>query len=400
MANCYLAEEGGAHGSIVAEEIIREVLALDLVDQYRSHEGHIQVLLAEALVQQHRFDEATAILDEWQESVRSNASKYIRCWFLRAMICKLSGDIEEAREYIQNALDLAVEHALPHLMLQYHQMMRDISRDLQDLEAYVRHNDAVIEVQKAMQLQEASRNVALQEQERLVTAERQERERERAVLYSTLPAHIANRVIRGEDVSGDDIDEAAVMFMDIVGFTTLSSSMTPKQVTVLLDEVFTICNKAVAEHGVTRIKTIGDSYMAVAFPETGDQKSETAPAQRAVQAALEIRQRLAQAKPDIAVRIGLHIGPVVAGVIGREHLQYDVWGDTVNMASRMESTGEPGRIQCSEVLVGSLTSFRHDADTRHPEERSDEGPLFTFRERGAIEVKGKGLVTTYWVEPS
>ena len=328
------------------------------------------------MARQNRFDEARAILDEHQERAKQDLEHYARACFIRGTVAKIEGDLQSAHELISKALDLVLTQDLPKLHMSYHRSLRDIARELNDFEGYLNHNEAAQKIEQSLKINEAAKKVALQEQERQIAAERADRERERAVLYSTLPAHIADRVIRGEDVSGDEIHEAAVLFLDIVGFTTLSDTMSPKDVTVLLDRIFTICDESVAIHAVTRIKTIGDSYMAVAFP----QPQAPSPSVRATQAALEIIDRMKRQEPNLTVRIGVHCGPVVAGVIGQKHLQYDVWGDTVNMASRMESSGEPGRVQVSSAVASQIT----DA-------------FGSLTARGPIEIKGKGLVETYWV---
>ena len=386
LANCDLSANDGPVDAVSAERRLRMLLDSDLDDETRAEEPDIKVLLAECVGRQGRHDEALALVAEAQGDPGLSLQRYCHCYFIRGTIASLEGRLDEALRAFEHALERARAHNLRGLEHKYLVELRELARKRGAFEEYVTYNTLASEIERARRLSDASRKVALQEKEREIAAERQERERERAVLYSTLPAHVADRVIRGEDVSGDDIDEAAVLFMDIVGFTTLSSSMSPKDVTILLDEVFSICDTEVARHGVTRIKTIGDSYMAVAFPDI----ESPSPARRAVQAAVAIRQRLAEAKPDIAVRIGLHVGPVVAGVIGKDHLQYDVWGDTVNMASRMESTAEPGRIQVSAEF--------HEQLSKQAGFPVSDLPFPKFTERGRIDVKGKGLVETYWVE--
>ena len=205
----------------------------------------------------------------------------------------------------------------------------------------------------------------------------QERARERAVLYSTLPKHIADRVIRGEVVN-DHIDNAAVMFLDIVGFTTLSSSLTSQQVIALLDTVFRICDEACKQNNVTRIKTIGDSYLAVAMPNAERQMPDQMPnAERQIpnqcvaiaNAALQIIERIQttdfssllvatsrSSSLQVAVRVGLHCGPITAGVLGTERLQYDVWG---NLWKRTDFSGK-------------TTTFSYDTLNRLKSKTADE----------------------------
>jgi class 3 adenylate cyclase len=151
---------------------------------------------------------------------------------------------------------------------------------------------------------------------------------------------------------------------------------------------------------VVKIKTIGDSYMAVAFSNTQNQTPKTEHVVSAGECAVEMLSALNALEitmplelgdtswtkdvGDIQVRIGMHCGPVTAGVIGTERMQYDVWGDTVNVASRMESSGDPGRIHVSEQFAHSMTQCLPDS--------------MTLLKRGTIEVKGKGPMTTYWLE--
>ena len=154
--------------------------------------------------------------------------------------------------------------------------------------------------------------------------------------------------------------------------------------------MFTKCDAICAKHNVTKIKTIGDSYLAVAFPSDGDA------AQRAAHSAIEmmnitLNESLNKAlnKALVEFRIGIHCGPITAGVIGTARMQYDVWGDTVNVASRMESTSEPGRIHISEAFARLLPATSSGD--------SFERPLQVL-ERGEIDVKGKGMMKTFWLE--
>jgi class 3 adenylate cyclase len=207
-----------------------------------------------------------------------------------------------------------------------------------------------------------------------------ERAREEDILRRVLPAPIVRRLKRSEGVIADHLDRVTVVFADICGFTPLAARMSPTEIVELLDTIFTAFDGLAAEHGVEKIKTIGDAYMAVAgAPErTGDH------ALRAARLALAMRayvKRLAAERGiALSMRIGLHTGEVVAGVIGIQRFAYDLWGDTVNTASRMESHGEPDEIQ--------LTAATREAI----------GDAFAIRERGPIEVKGRGTIVTYWLD--
>jgi adenylate cyclase len=199
-----------------------------------------------------------------------------------------------------------------------------------------------------------------------------ERERSERLLLNVLPKAIAERLKAGESPIADRAADVGVLFADIVGFTPLSETMRPEELVEVLDEVFTLFDGLVAEQGLEKIKTIGDSYM-VASGLLGEGCGH---AEGLAKVALEMQAAIGR-RPPLEVRIGLDIGPVVAGVIGHQKFIYDLWGDTVNSAGRMESHGVPGAIQVTERAYLRLA------------------PAFAFEERGIIEVKGKGPMRTY-----
>ena len=203
-------------------------------------------------------------------------------------------------------------------------------------------------------------------------------ERSEALLLNVLPAPIAERLkaTRGA-VIADYFQEVTVLFADIVDFTPLSAHLAPQRVVEILDGVFTVFDNIAERHGLEKIKTIGDCYMMVGgLPESRPDNADVV-----AQASLDIQKAIASMKQDqsfpISVRIGIHTGSVVAGVIGRHKFIYDLWGDTVNTASRMESHGVADKIQCSQQVVDIL-------DNR-----------YIFESRGEIDVKGKGLLPAY-----
>ncbi|HEX2255206.1 MAG TPA: adenylate/guanylate cyclase domain-containing protein [Afifellaceae bacterium] len=207
-----------------------------------------------------------------------------------------------------------------------------------------------------------------------------EYERSEGLLLSILPASIAARLKSGRERHiADRIDKVTVLFADLVGFTPAAHRLPPEEVVVFIDGLFSRFDAACQTHGIDKIKTIGDAYMAVG----GLRGEGGARAEAAGLLALEMQRIVAEQPPlageRLALRIGIHCGPAVAGVIGRTRLSYDVWGDAVNVAARMESHGEPGRIQVSEAFV---------METRD---------AFRFRPRGSTEVKGLGPVTTFFL---
>lgn len=208
-----------------------------------------------------------------------------------------------------------------------------------------------------------------------VEQRRSEYERERAdrVLYSALPESIANELKNSPTVRAQQYPRMAVLFVDIVGFTALSAHKTPEQVVDILNAVFSEFDALVARHGAEKIKTIGDAYMVVG-------KGALAPiaelALDMVQAVATYSQRSGLV---LQTRSGIDVGPAVAGVIGRSCLHYDVWGDAVNTASRMESTGASTKVQVSEAVFQELRDG------------------FIFEARGECLVKGKGPLRTYFL---
>jgi class 3 adenylate cyclase len=211
-----------------------------------------------------------------------------------------------------------------------------------------------------------------------VTMDRLHRENER-LLLSILPASIAARLKAGEGGVADHFPDASVLFADIVDFTTLSGGLSPGPLVSLLDDLFTRFDELAREYRVEKIKTIGDCYMAVCGVPDPRPDHPVALANMA----LGMIDRLAdfnQARgTHLRVRIGLNTGPVVAGVIGRSKFIYDLWGDTVNTASRMESTGAPGRVQVTDQMQRALAD------------------QFEFEDRGEIEIKGKGRLHTWLI---
>ncbi len=199
------------------------------------------------------------------------------------------------------------------------------------------------------------------------------------LLLNILPEGIAARLKAGEEPIADEIPHASVLFADIVGFTEMTHRLGAKETVALLNSLFAEFDILTEEFGVEKVKTIGDNYMAVA----GVSIPEENHAIRLAEFALAMQQKIKsynQANDiDLQLRIGMTSGELIAGVIGHKKFIYDIWGDVVNIASRMESTGEPGKIQVAEKMANIL------------EEK------FILEPREAIEVKGKGLMQTFFL---
>jgi guanylate cyclase len=197
------------------------------------------------------------------------------------------------------------------------------------------------------------------------------------LLTNAIPRSIATRLRHGEERIAETYPDTTILFADLVGFTPWTQQRTAAQVVAFLDDLFSRFDALAATHGVEKIKTIGDSYMAAAGAPVGREDH----AQAAIRLAIDMLDALADAQPaadaPLQLRIGLASGPVVGGVIGRQRILFDLWGDTVNTASRMESSGLPGRIQ---VAASTRALLRED---------------YRFESREAVEVKGIGRLTTF-----
>lgn len=206
-----------------------------------------------------------------------------------------------------------------------------------------------------------------------------EQRRSNDLLLNILPESIAGRLKRGETLIADRFERTTVMFADLVHFTRMSAESPPEEVVMILDEVFSNFDAATRRLGLEKVKTIGDAYMTIG----GAPETLSGHAANTVELALEMMALLEQTSSrlgrSLELRIGIHTGPVVGGVIGKNKFAYDFWGDTVNTASRMESHGMPGRIHISEETMREVDD------------------LFETEERGEIQVKGKGALTTYFV---
>jgi len=212
-----------------------------------------------------------------------------------------------------------------------------------------------------------------------LAALRVEQEKSELLLMNILPGSIAERLKAASQTIADHFDSASILFADVVDFTPLAQRLPPAEVVGILDQLFSRFDTLLERHGLEKIKTIGDCYMAAAgVPDPSPDH-----ARRAALLALDMRQAVATSLVGdgfgLELRIGINSGPVIAGVIGSKRFLYDLWGDAVNTASRMESHSMPGEIQITRATYELL---------------KDE---FVCRPRGAIEVKGKGRMETWYL---
>ena len=213
---------------------------------------------------------------------------------------------------------------------------------------------------------------------------KKEKKRSDELLLNILPAEVADELKMKGSSEAQSIDQVTVLFTDFKGFTQLSEKLTPKELVAEINECFSAFDHIMQKHGVEKIKTIGDAYMAAGGLPTPNKTHAT----DVVDAALEIQQFMtaykkrkeAEGNAGLEIRIGVHTGPVVAGIVGVKKFAYDIWGDTVNTASRMESSGETGRVNISSSTY-SLVKDR-----------------YRCVHRGKVSAKGKGDIDMYFAE--
>lgn len=241
------------------------------------------------------------------------------------------------------------------------------------------------------QLTIARQRQLLQDQKKRLETEIQERKkieielarqqmRSETLILNIFPMAIAERLKNGEQTIAGYFDQVTVLFADLVGFTTLAAQISPTALVQLLNQIFSHFDWLVEQFNLEKIKTIGDAYMVVGGVPSPRQDHAAAIARLALDMQSSIGQFKTPTGGSLQLRIGIHSGPVVAGVIGTKKFSYDLWGDTVNVASRLESQGEAGKIQVSVASHDLLQA------------------QFQFQERGLVLLKGRGEITTYWLQ--
>lgn len=219
------------------------------------------------------------------------------------------------------------------------------------------------------------------EKKQLMDEMEQQNQRFKSLLYRILPAPVVKRLDDGEDMIADRFNSTSIIFSDLVGFTQFSSNMTPSQLISLLNEIFSVFDEVADRFGVEKIKTIGDAYMAAAgLPIARDDHADAA-LQMGIEMIKELEKIRLLHQIPLQMRVGIHSGPVAAGIIGQNRFLYDVWGDTVNIASRLEANGTASAVHISQATFDLL---------KNP---------YTLQSTGGVTLKGKGLVQSYLYYP-
>lgn len=209
----------------------------------------------------------------------------------------------------------------------------------------------------------------------------EEQAKSERLLLNILPPAIAQQLKQEERTIADSFPDVTVMFADIVGFTELAAKTPPIELVEILNVIFSEFDQLTEKHGLEKIKTIGDAYMVVGGLPAAKPNHAAAMAAMALDMQDSMSEFCSDTGKALSIRIGIHTGPVIAGIIGTKKFIYDLWGDTVNIASRMESHGVPGSIQVTEETYQRLKN------------------QYIFEDRGLIQVKGKGKMNCYLLEP-
>lgn len=305
----------------------------------------------------------------------------------------------KAEELLIEAIALGNEIGTKPLLASSHKDLADLYENQKRWEEFAFHFKKYIEIKDEVNLEEVKKQDAIrQQQKEIEIAKASANARLGAtttLLHKVLPQKIASRMIEGEEIIADYFPTASILFADIEGFTPISADMPATIIVRFLNAVFGEFDRIMQKHGCEKIKTIGDGYMAAAgVPvECSDH------AERITAAAFEMINTLAipadimDYLPEdvkLGIRIGLHTGPVVAGVIGQDRFVYDIYSDAVNTAARMESHGVTNRVHVSSDFALHLQNrFMMTKNTTHG---------ISFEKRGEMEVKGKGMMKTYFLE--
>ena len=344
----------------------------------------------EILTRMKRYDEAEEYLNRGIEYARSVGAKQ---WLSNAHaglydIANALGDAPEALE--QFKLHIAYQDSITNeantrkavqVQMQYDFDKKEAATRAEQEKKDIRQRNIRNSLLLGLALVIAFAGVFFFQRNRIA----REKERSEELLLNILPAEVAEELKAKGSAEAVHIDQVTVLFTDFKGFTAMSETLGPKELVRDLNECFSAFDHITAKYGIEKIKTIGDAYMAAGGLPTPN----TTHATDVIKAAFEMRDFIAVGKarkiaaglPYFEIRIGIHTGPVVAGIVGVKKFAYDIWGDTVNTASRMESSGEAGQVNISEATYALM--------------KNETG--LTFTPRGKVQAKGKGEMEMYFV---
>ena len=397
-----------------AESLYKQ--ALELFRSFDSVGGVImsELELCSVYIERGQLTEAHQLIDPISASSIEDFNFELFYYYQMSRLAELEGNTDEAIHWFEVALDRAQDPSKVRNRLEIHKRARNLAKRTNTFKAYFEHSTAFEDLTIELHNSDQQRRLKLAESERSITEESRKADAERAraeerdkLLSSILPHTITSRLLAGERMIADAFDDVSILFLDLVNFTAIAARVPPKHLVHLLNEIFAACDDVIRRHGMTKIKTIGDAYLAAA----GVPEPITDHVARCAAAAVELQQRLETLRismpenygdkswidevGDINVRIGLHCGSVVAGVIGNDRVAYDIWGDAVNIASRMEQTSVSGCIHVSDSFARAIPDIGDP--TFLGEDVIRLSPLYQLRMRGDVEVKGKGIMKTYYL---
>lgn len=345
---------------------------------------------------QEKFEEALALDEEvLKHAIETDdasgiATQFVNIGNLYANPANSRYEPIKAEEYFLKAMDIHIDLQQQDAVCSLHKQMSELyermelwQKSLYHLKEHLQLNDVLISEEakhKADLLDQRRKLDQIERDRQLQVARFQEQEK---ILHNILPNTIAERMLNGESNIVDVAEDVSIFFSDIVDFTALTSAMNPESLIMDLNKLFTEFDRIAKKHNVEKIKTIGDAYMAVC----GVPKKLEDHALRLANFAFDVMsasQQFIIGHSKVDLRIGIHAGEAIAGIIGEDKYSYDLWGDAVNIASRMENTGEKGQIQVTEYYKHLL------------EGHTD----ITFTSRGEIDIKGKGKMKTYFMHQS
>jgi adenylate cyclase len=378
---------GSLHDHVQERALLTKAVAL--AGAYSLQREHVvsRSMLATSMIKANQFDDAAELVEVALPQARSMGlrSEALDLMIASARIHLAQERRDKALTILTEALAEARELGIEKTAREAHQLLYEVERDHDPMLA-LQHLEQVVEIRNRHQSEQKQRRMALLEMEHKLSAERREyqaqveqerrlREQQRELLTNMMPERIADSLMAGATMIADTYDDVSIMFIDMVNFTELASTISASEVVMLLNNIFNMCDDVMKRHGLTKIKTIGDAYLAVGgAPDPLEDHVE-----RMANAALDVMDALQ--KTTLNVRIGIHCGTITAGVIGEYRKAYDVWGDSVNLAARMEQTGEKGRIHVTPDFAARCAAHASVA----------------VIERGQVPIKGKGTMTTYWL---
>lgn len=374
----------GQHDAAMAhfEQCAAAIAQMPSGKQRSLYEAIVHCDWAEALCAAGRWDEARAQAEKavaMTQSIGSPGAEGQARYALARILLGL-GMEQAAEQILLRAHALYATQRNKNYRGKIERELSGVFRRRGDYRQALEYLDLAIATEASMQREAAMHLGAQQRAREKMEGLKREKNATERVLFNVLPDTIARRILAGAPRIAEERQDVSILFADLVGFTELASRVAATDLLEMLDRIFSHFDRLAREHGLAKIKTIGDSYMAAG----GVPDAQADHLERIARLALAMRDTLgelnrSQGSP-LALRIGVHAGPVVAGVIGSSRLSYDLWGETVNVASRLESSGIPGRIHVSAVVKERLR------------------PQFIFRPRGRVMLKGVGEVETYFLD--